>query len=87
MAANDDDKGMLKARDKKAKDEPGLKKKRDPLFKPLDRKQFRFSVWYFLFTLIGVFVVNTVLPRPKVESIDYSNFKAKMARARSAGSR
>jgi hypothetical protein len=37
MAANDDDKGMLQARDKKIKEEPGLKKK-EPLFKPLDEK-------------------------------------------------
>jgi len=77
MAANDDDKGMLQARDRKGKEEPGLKK-REPLFKPLDPKQFRFALWYFLFMLIGLFLFNTVFRRTKIESIDYSDFKAKI---------
>src|SRR5512136_2227124 len=77
MATNDDDKGMLQARDKKIKEEPGLKKK-EPLFKPLDPKQFRFTLWYFLLMLLGLFLINTVLLRPKIESIDYSDFKAKI---------
>jgi cell division protease FtsH len=77
MDANDHGKELLQARDKKPKEEPGLKK-RDPLFKPLDRKQFWFSVWYFLLTLAGLILINTVLLRPKVESIDYSDFKAKI---------
>ncbi len=77
MAANDDDKGMLKARDKKAKDEPGLKKK-EPLFKPLGPKQFRFTLWYFLFMLIGLFLFNNVLLRRKIVSIDYGDFKSKI---------
>ena len=52
--------------------------KSDPLFKPMNPKQFRFSLWYFLVTLIGLFVINTVFLRPKIESIDYSDFKAKI---------
>jgi cell division protease FtsH len=67
----------LQAREGKPTEEPGLKKQ-DPLFKPLDRRQFRFSLWYFLLTLIGLVLVNTWLLRPKVESIDYSDFKAKI---------
>src|SRR5512136_2965624 len=77
MATNDDDKGMLQVRDRKGKEEPGLKK-REPLFKPLDPKQFRFTLWYFVFMLIGLLLFNTVLRRTKIESIDYSEFKAKI---------
>ena len=68
---------VLQARDSKGTEEPGVKK-HDPLFKPLDKKQFRFAVWYFLLTLIGLFLANTWLFRPKIESIDYSDFKAKI---------
>ncbi|HVP89919.1 MAG TPA: ATP-dependent zinc metalloprotease FtsH [Terriglobales bacterium] len=77
MAANDDDHGILKAGDKKGEEEPGLKKK-DPLFKPMNRKQFRFTLWYFLFMAIGLLLFNTLFWRPKTESIDYSDFKAKI---------
>ena len=77
MAAKDDKKNILQARDNKKKEDPGLKKP-DPLIKPLDPKQFRFSLWYFLITLIGIFLINTLLLRPKIESIDYSDFKAKI---------
>ena len=77
MAANGDDKGIMQAREGKDKETPGLKK-RDPLFKPLDGKQFRFSLWYFLIMMIGLFLVNTYLLHPKIESIDYSDFKAKI---------
>ncbi len=77
MAANESDKEILQARGGKGKEEPGLKK-RDPLFKPMDRKQFRFSLWYFLITLVGLYLVNTWLLRPKIESVDYSDFKAKI---------
>ena len=77
MIANSDDKGVMEARDKKDKEKPGLKKG-DPLFKPLNPKQFRFALWYFLITLIGLFVINNFLLRAKIESIDYSDFKAKI---------
>jgi len=77
MAANGSEKEIQQARDGKGKDEPGLKKG-DPLFKPLDRKQFRFALWYFLVMLVGLYLVNTWLLRPKIESIDYSDFKAKV---------
>jgi len=77
MAANEDDKGMLQARDKKGKEDPGLKK-HEPLFKPLSPKQFKFSLWYFLIMLLVLVLINTVLFRPKIESIDYSDFKAKI---------
>ena len=68
---------MLHARDTKENEEPGLKK-HDPLFRPMNRKQFRFSLWYFLSTLLLLYVMNTILFRPRVESIDYSEFKAKI---------
>ena len=77
MTANDKDERVLEAGNKKGQEEPGVQK-RDPLFKPLTPKQFRFSVWYFLFMLIGLFLFNTILMRHKVESIDYSDFKAKV---------
>ena len=76
MAANDEGKDVLQARDRK-KEEPGIKKN-DPLFRPLDRKQFRFSLWYFVIMLAVLVLVNNVLLRPQVESIDYSVFKKKI---------
>ncbi len=76
MAANDEGKEVLQAREKK-KEEPGIKKN-DPLFKPMSPKQFRFSLWYFLVTLVALLLVNTVLLRPQIEPIDYSSFKARI---------
>jgi cell division protease FtsH len=77
METNDDDKKIMEAKGGKDEEEPGLKK-HEPLFKPLNRKQFRFSVGYFLVTLLILFLINFLFLRPKVESIDYSAFKAKM---------
>ncbi|HTY37399.1 MAG TPA: ATP-dependent zinc metalloprotease FtsH [Bacteroidota bacterium] len=77
MVQNNDETNMLHARDTKENEEPGLKK-HDPLFRPMNRKQFRFSLWYFLSTLLLLYVMNTILFRPRVESIDYSEFKAKI---------
>ncbi|HVP58351.1 MAG TPA: ATP-dependent zinc metalloprotease FtsH [bacterium] len=76
--AENDDKMVLEARNKKGQEEPGLDKQ-DPLFKPLTPKQFRFSIWYFLIALAGLILINTILLRPRVESIDYSDFKAKVS--------
>jgi len=78
MEAKDDGKEIMQAGSGKEKEEPGLKK-HEPLFKPLNRKQFHFSVGYFLVMLLVLFLVNSLFLRPKVESIDYSVFKAKMA--------
>jgi cell division protease FtsH len=78
MEPNDGGKEIMEARGGKDKEEPGLKK-HEPLFKPLDRKQFRFSVGYFLVTLLILFLINFLFLRPKVESIDYSAFKAKIS--------
>ena len=72
-----DGKELVQARGEKEKEEPGLQK-HEPLFKPLNRKQFRFSVGYFFFMLLMLFLVNFLFLRPKVESIDYSAFKTKM---------
>ena len=77
MEANNDGKEIMEAKGGKDKEEPGLKK-HEPLFKPLDRKQFRFSVGYFFVTLLVLFLVNFLFLRPKIESIDYSAFKAKV---------
>ena len=77
MEPNDGGKEIMEARSGKEKEEPGLKK-HEPLFKPLDRKQFRFSVGYFLVMLLMLFLINSLFLRPKVESIDYSAFKAKI---------
>ncbi len=77
MAENNGPNEVLRASDSTAPEEPGVKR-HDPLFKPLNRRQFHFALWYFLLTLIGLFVVNTWLLRPKIESIDYSEFKAKI---------
>jgi len=80
MEPNDGGKEIMEARGGKEKEEPGLKK-HEPLFKPLDRKQFRFSVGYFLVTLLALFLINSLFLRPKVESIDYSAFRAKIESA------
>ena len=77
MAKNGGANEPLQARDSKRTEKPGLKQ-HDPLFKPLDKRQFRFALWYFLLTLVGLFVVNTWLLRPKIESIDYSDFKVRI---------
>ena len=77
MEPKDGGKEVVEASSGKEKEEPGLKK-HEPLFKPLNRKQFRFSVGYFLFMLLMLFLLNFLFLRPKVESIDYSAFKAKM---------
>jgi cell division protease FtsH len=77
MEARDGGKEIMEASSGKDKEEPGLKK-REPLFKPLDRKQFHFSVGYFLVMLLILFLINFLFLRPKVESIDYSAFKAKI---------
>ncbi len=77
MATNDGDKEILQVSNGKEKEEPGLKK-HDPLIGPFNRKQFHFSIWYFLITLIALYLFNSILMRPKVESIDYSAFKAKI---------
>ncbi|HTX74090.1 MAG TPA: ATP-dependent zinc metalloprotease FtsH [Rectinemataceae bacterium] len=76
MDMNDGDENMMQARDAKDQEEPGLKK-HEPFFKPLDKKQIKFSLWYFLLMLMGLFTVNMLL-RPNVEWIDYSDFKAKV---------
>ena len=77
MAKNGGANEPLQLRDSKRTEKPGLKQ-HDPIFKPLDKKQFRFALWYFLLTLIGLFLANTWLLRAKIESIDYSDFKAKI---------
>ncbi len=80
MAVNDDKNEkneVLQTRDNKGKEELGPKKS-GPLIKPLNPKQFRFSILYFLITLFGLYLLNTMLLRPKIESIDYSAFKAKI---------
>ncbi len=78
MAPNDKDKDLLQARPGKGDKEPGLKKS-DPLIKPLNRKQFHFSLWYFLLTLAAIILLNGVLLQPRFERVDYSDFKAKIA--------
>ncbi len=77
MATTDDNKEVLQVSNGKGKEEPGLKK-HEPLIKPLNRKQFHFSIWYFLITLVTLYLFNSIFMSPKVESIDYSAFKAKI---------
>jgi cell division protease FtsH len=76
MATNDE-KDVLQAKDTKGKEDPGLKK-HDPIIRPLDRKQFRFALWYFLLMLVALLVINTFFLKPKIESIDYSDLKSKI---------
>ena len=76
MAIKNGNKDVLEVSNGKQKEEPGLKK-HDPLIKPLSRKQFHFSLWYFLITLFLLYAINSYFLRTEVESIDYSVFKAK----------
>ncbi len=65
------------AKDGKGQERPGLGV-HEPLFKPLNRQQFHFSIWYFLVMMLFILLFNTRFQKPKVESIDYSAFKAKI---------
>ena len=77
MAAEVGDKKTFQAKDGKGQGKPGLGQ-HDPIFKPLNRQQFHFSIWYFLIMLLAFSLLNTRLQAPKSESIDYSVFKAKI---------
>jgi cell division protease FtsH len=77
MAAEDGDKTTFQAKDGKGPGKPGLGQ-HEPLFKPLNRQQFHFSIWYFLFMLLLISLFNTKFQAPKAEFIDYSVFKAKI---------
>ena len=77
MAAEVGDKKTFPAKDEKGQGKPGLGQ-HDPIFKPLNRQQFHFSIWYFLVMLLIILSAQHQVPGPQVESIDYSAFKAKI---------
>ncbi len=49
-----------------------------PVFDPLDKGKFRFSIWYLLGVLVVLFLVNHFLSAPAGEMIEYSVFKEKI---------
>ncbi len=48
---------------------------REPPFFNLNRGQFRFSLWFLLFILFGLPLINALLFQPRVPHIEYSQFK------------
>ncbi|MGA2083315.1 MAG: ATP-dependent zinc metalloprotease FtsH [Holophaga sp.] len=77
MASSDGGKKAIPGKDGKGQEKPGLAK-HDPIFEPLNRQQFHFSIWYFLVMMLIIVLFNTRFQKPKIESIDYSVFKAKI---------
>ena len=77
MAGEEGDAKPFLARIGKDPAKPGLSQ-HDPLFKPLNRPQFHFSIGYFLVTLMAFVLFNAWFQAPKAEALDYSAFKAKI---------
>ncbi|MGD9200817.1 MAG: ATP-dependent zinc metalloprotease FtsH, partial [Chitinispirillia bacterium] len=50
-----------------------------PLISRLSKKQFRFSIWYFLIVIIILNLFNAFAPRVIQKTIDFSEFKTKIA--------
>lgn len=78
MAEEKKEDNLVKAKDKKEKEKPGLKK-HEPVLGSLDPKKFNFSIWYFLAMLVILMVFNSLFFKPKsIITIDFSEFKAKI---------
>ncbi|MDR3669839.1 MAG: ATP-dependent zinc metalloprotease FtsH [Holophaga sp.] len=77
MAGKEGDMKPFQTKDGKDQGKSGLGQ-HDPLFKPLNRQQFHFSIGYFLVMLMAFILFNAWFQAPKAESIDYSAFKAKI---------
>ncbi len=50
-------------------------REREPLIGPIHKNQFRFSLWYFLIVLVGMFIINSFLVQPQGEMVEFSRFK------------
>ncbi len=56
-------------------DKDGGPQEREPLIGPIHKRQFRFSLWYFLIVMIAMFVINSFLVQPQGEMVEFSAFK------------
>jgi len=65
---------------KKKEDDPD-KGLFDPntLFRPPNKGQFRFSIWYFVAALLFMIAVNSYFTQPAETTVDYSRFKELIA--------
>jgi len=68
----------VNAKNKEIKEKPGCGK-HEPLINPINRKQFRFSIWYFLGMLVFLFWLNSIMNQPHDVMLDFSDFKQKIA--------
>ena len=50
-------------------------KEKEPLFRPFNKGQFRFSIWYFLAAIVLIFLINSLIVRPAGEMVEFSQFK------------
>lgn len=69
---------VVQARKKEDKEKPGCDKN-EPLINPISRKQFRFSIWYFLAGLIFLMLLNSLINQPQDILLDFSEFKQKIS--------
>jgi hypothetical protein len=44
-------------------------KEKEPLFRPFNKGQFRFSIWYFLAAIVLIFLINSLIARPAGEMV------------------
>lgn len=77
MEESKKDDQLLNAKDKGCKDDPGCHKQ-PPLLNRLNRKQFNFSMWYFVGVFILLLLLNSLFQQPAESTIDYSQFKNKI---------
>jgi cell division protease FtsH len=43
---------------------------------PMNKGQFRFSIWYFILAIVGLMVLNALIMGPRIaEAVDYSEFR------------
>jgi len=77
MLDEDSKNEILQAKNGKEKKKPGIEK-HEPLIKPLNRKQYHFSIWHFIAMIFLVLLLNYLLFQPKDVTIDFSEFKEKI---------
>jgi len=68
---------LTEASPKKSKDESGCQR-HEPLIKPFTRKQFNFSIGYFIAALVLMLLLNSLLFQSGETTIDFSAFKKKI---------
>ncbi|MCI0470418.1 MAG: ATP-dependent zinc metalloprotease FtsH [Candidatus Aminicenantes bacterium] len=78
MENGEKDDRIIKAKEKKDKEKPGVNKN-GPIIGLLDPKKFYFFIWYFLAMLVILLVFHSLFFKtPGVVTIDFSEFKRKI---------